>query len=360
LQLILLHEVESGFKEHLDNAFSLCRGLLQILSDVLDFSKMETGSLPIVAEEFSLAGTAQAALVSFHEAAEEKNLSLRCDMDPALPEKLSGDAGRVRQLLLNLVGNAVKYTREGRVELDVVRVPTRDALTIRVLFVISDTGMGISPEGMANIFEPFQRGDEDYVLKQRGVGLGMPIVRRLVRLMRGELCVFSRAGQGTEIHMVLPFAPPAAEAAPANAADEEDTDWGDADFCAWRADAPRVLVVDDEGSNLMIVQLLLGILGYPTDVADSGPQALRMLRERSYALVFMDIQMPGMDGYEATAAIRAMPGLEALPIVALTAYAMRGDREKILSRGFDDYMAKPVMAGDLKKMVLRRLAGTGA
>jgi signal transduction histidine kinase len=218
LQLILLHEVESGLKGHLNSAFSLCKGLLQILNDVLDFSRMESASLSIPAEEFSLADAAQAALVSFHELAEEKGLSLRCDMDPSLPETLSGDAGRVRRLLLNLVGNAVKYTREGQIELDVLRVPARDAMTIRVLFVVSDTGAGIPADGMAGIFEPFQRGDEEYVLRQRGVGLGLPIVRRLARLMRGELCVFSRTGQGTEIHLLLPFAPPAAGAASASAA----------------------------------------------------------------------------------------------------------------------------------------------
>jgi signal transduction histidine kinase len=206
LQLALLQEMESGLRKHLDTAFSLSRLLLQMLNDVLDLAKMESGSVSIQVEEFSPANTVQAALASFHALVGEKNLSLRCDMDPSLPEKLSGDAARVRQLLLNLVGNAVKYTRDGRIDLEILRVPARDAMTIRVLFVVGDTGVGIPAERMAGIFEPFQRGDEDYVRKQRGAGLGLSLVRSLARMMRGELCVFSRAGQGTEMHVILPFA----------------------------------------------------------------------------------------------------------------------------------------------------------
>ena len=169
--------------------------------------------------------------------------------------------------------------------------------------------------------------------------------------------MFSREGEGTENHLILPFALPAEAAkAPADAEAEESHGWGEADYCAWSADTPRILVVDDEGTNLMTMQFLLGALGYPADVAESGARALQMVQERRYALVFMDIQMPGMDGYEATAAIRAAPGLKDLPVVALTAHAMQGDRERMLSRGFDEYMAKPVIVSDLKKMLRRLLA----
>jgi CheY-like chemotaxis protein len=330
--------------------------LLRILNDILDFSKMESGVLSIQAGDFSLDAAVSATLVSFQGAARDKNISLRCSMDPALPKRLSGDAGRVHQLLLNLVGNAVKYTQEGRIELEVLRLPAHDAKAIRVLFAVSDTGVGISAERLAGIFEPFQRGDDSYVLRQSGVGLGMAIVRRLVRLMGGDLCVFSREGQGTENHLILPFGPSAeAESAQESADGEENEDWGVTDYCAWSADTPRILVVDDDATNLMTTQLLLGAAGYPADVAEDGPLALDMLRKRRYGLVFMDIQMPGMNGYEVTAAIRAVPELDALPIVAFTAHAMYGDREKMLSRGFDEYMAKPVMADDLKALLCRML-----
>jgi two-component system sensor histidine kinase EvgS len=228
-----------------------------------------------------------------------------------------------------------------------------------VLFAVSDTGVGISAAQMNGIFEPFQRGDDGYVRRQSGVGLGLAIVRRLVQLMDGELCMFSREGQGMETHLILPFTLPGEPGTTTESAGDDDEDvrgWGETDSCAWSADTPRILVVDDEGTNLMTMQFLLGALGYPADVAESGLRALQMLQERRYALVFMDIQMPGMDGYEATAEIRAAPGLEALPIVALTAHAMHGDRERMLSRGFDEYMAKPVIVGDLKKLLRRLLS----
>jgi CheY-like chemotaxis protein len=185
----------------------------------------------------------------------------------------------------------------------------------------------------------------------------MPIVRHLALLMGGDFCLFSREGQGTENHLILPFELPAeADTGPASADEAENEDWGEADFCAWSADTPRILVVDDDVPNVMTMQLLLGVLGYPADVAGNGPLALDMLRVRRYGLVFMDIQMPGMNGYEVTAAIRDVPELDALPIVALTAHAMHGDREKMLSRGFDEYMAKPVMTDHLK-ILLRRMLG---
>jgi len=361
LQLALLYEMESELKGQLDTAFSLCRDLLRILSDVLDFSKMESGSLAILAEEFSLTSTVDATLGLFQETVRDKHIALDCRMDPSLPDTLFGDEGRVHQLLLNLVGNAVKYTQAGRIELEVLRMPSHDAMTLKVLFVVSDTGFGISAEKMVNLFEPFQRGDDGYVLRQSGVGLGLAIVRRLVQLMDGELCVFSREGLGTENHLILPFRlSGGAETAPESAgAGQKNEDWREADYCVWRADAPRILIVDDEACNLMVTQLLLGALGYPSDVAASGPQALEMLHVRRYMLVFMDIQMPDMDGYEAAAAIRATPGLDALPIVALTAHAMCGDRERMLDWGFNEYMAKPVIAGDLQTLVSRFLAAAG-
>ena len=256
--------------------------------------------------------------------------------------------------MLNIVGNAVKYTQEGQIGLEILRVPSCDDATLKVLFAVSDTGVGIAAERLGRIFEPFQRGDDGYIRRQSGIGLGLAIVKRLVQLMGGELCLFSQEGQGTETYLIVPFALSVAPEAASESAKADEVDaWGEADYCPWKLDTPRILVVDDEATNLMTMQLLLGTLGYPADVAESGPQALQMLQERRYALVFMDIQMPGMSGYEATAEIRAAPELAALEIVALTAHAMHGDKEKILSQGFDEYMAKPVIASELKKLLHR-------
>ena len=362
LQIIALQEADSELKEYLDSAFSLCKHLVQILSDILDLSRIESGSLLIAAEEFSLDDAARTTFVSFQEAAREKNVSLHFNVDTSLPKKLLGDAGRVRQLLWNLVGNAVKYTQAGQIEVEILRVPARDEAACKVLFVVSDTGVGISAARMAGIFEPFQRADDGYVRLQTGVGLGLAIVRRLVLLMGGELCLFSREGLGTENHLILPFALAAeAEAAPAILAkaanaDDKDADRGQAEYCDESADVPRILLVDDEVTNLVTMQMLLTTLGYQADVAENGPRALQKLKERRYALVFMDIQMPGMDGYETTARIRAMPGLDPLTIVAFTGRAMHDDREKLLSQGFDEYMAKPVIVDKLQTL-LRRLVG---
>ena len=364
LQLASLQEMESGLKEHLNTALSLCKDLLQILSDILDLSKIESGSLSIVIEEFSPDDVACATLASFQDIVRDKGIALHCSIDPSLPKKLLGDAGRVRQLLLNLVGNAVKYTQEGQIELEILRVPACDAATLKVLFAVNDTGVGIPVESMVHIFEPFQRGNGDYVLRQGGVGLGLAIVRRLVRLMAGEFCMFSGRGGGTETHLILPFELPD-EAATASAAilesasaDEQNEAWAEVGCCAWSADSPRILVVDDEAVNLTTMQLLLGILGYPSDVTESGTQALQMMQKRSYTLVFMDIQMPEVDGYETAAATRAAFGADTPTIVALTAHVMHGDKEKMLNRGFDEYMAKPVILNDLKEL-LYRLIGRG-
>ena len=361
LQLASLQEMDSELKDYLDTAFSLCGSLVQILSDILDLSKIESGSLSITAEEFSLDDTVRATLASFQEAVRDKNLVLHCDVDPSLPKKLFGDGGRVGQLLLNLVGNAVKYTQEGQIRLEILRTPARDPARLTVLFVVSDTGVGVSAERMPYIFEAFQRGEDGYVLRQTGVGLGLSIVRRLVQLMNGNLCLFSREGLGTENHLILSFELPAEAAEkiaetmpePASAAEERE-DWGEADSCAWRADAPRILVVDDEDAGVMTMQLLLGALGYPADVAKNGPQALQMLKERRYALVLMDMQLPEMNGYAIIAEIRAMSGLHALPIVALTAHVMHGDRERMLNRGFDACLTEPVLIDELQAL-LRRL-----
>lgn len=357
LQLAVLEEENADVRGYLDTALALSHSLLQILSEILDFSKMESDCPVLADESFSPENILHTTLASFQSTAAEKNIELSCGRDPALPEQLRGDAGRIHQLLFNLVGNAVKYTPEGRIDVNVLRLPPHGENGIRVLFVVADSGLGVPPDELRRIFHPFSRGEAGYVRRQTGVGLGLSIVRRLVQLMGGSLCLFSGEGEGTEAHLILPLAPASEEkpAAPGVCLAEESAVRRDEDGRVRQAEAARVLVVDDDRVNRMAVKLMLGTLGLPADEAEGGARALRMLEERDYALVLLDIQMPDMDGFETLRRIRASARTASLPVAALTALAMRGDRERILEAGFDDYLSKPILLEKLDELRRRLL-----
>jgi signal transduction histidine kinase/ActR/RegA family two-component response regulator len=320
------------------------RTLLRIVDDILDFSKVEAGRLTLEDVDFTPRRLIAETIESLATNAATRDITLGCSVDDGVPEHLRGDPGRLRQIVVNLVANAIKFTVHGHVQLD-VRVEAVEADAVVLHFDITDTGIGIEPEAVAALFQPFTQADSSMSRRFGGTGLGLAISRQIVELMGGRIGVDSTPGAGSRFWFTVRLAPaiavPAAQATPADAQSD---------------DAPlgpgRILVVDDNAVNRHVVVRMLGNTGVDIDVACDGLEAVAACRSRHYGLVLMDCQMPEMDGFDATRTIRADESAgRHTPIVALTANAMDGDRERCLAAGMDDYLAKPVTATALRAIV---------
>jgi signal transduction histidine kinase/ActR/RegA family two-component response regulator len=322
-------------REQIETLIRSGDGLMQVLNDVLDISKIEAGKFEISREDFDLNDLVERACDLWIETAREKRLGFEHRIDPATPAWISGDALRIRQVLNNLLSNAIKFTDEGEVRLD-VRVLAPGDQTPRLEFVVSDTGPGLSEECQGRLFRAFSQADAAVARTHGGTGLGLSICRQLARLMGGDVSVESRLGEGSRFKLVLPLAEAAGPAAV-----EDDGEAGDIDGLS-------ILVVDDNPTNQAVVKALLEATGSEIATADNGQQALDALAARDFDLVLMDVHMPVMDGIEATRRIRAgEAGAADTPILALTADAMSGERERLLSLGFDSFIAKPIQPREL-------------
>ncbi len=337
--------------------------LLGIINDILDFSKIEANKLSLEDQEFAPRTVLAEAVELIALRAREKDLDIACQIDPRLPAALRGDPGRLRQILLNLGSNAVKFTLKGVVTLTVELVEDRhDDVTLR--FAVTDTGIGIAAADQATLFHPFTQVDGSTTRRYGGTGLGLAICRQLVELMGGEIGLTSQPDHGSTFWftVVLGKADPAAGVAAGEAANDaaarEPTrppagDDGDR--------APRILLAEDNPTNQFVARKILAQLGYSVDTVETGSEAVAALRSTAYDLVLMDCQMPEMDGFEATRLIRD-PRSGALdprvPIVAMTAHAMIGDRERCLAAGMDDYLSKPVQSRKLYEILSRWLGLT--
>jgi two-component system, sensor histidine kinase len=303
-------------------------GLMTILNDVLDLAKIEAGRFDIVPVPFDLRAKLAKVIELWEPTAREKGLALVCEIPQDAPDWVLGDAGRLRQILLNLVSNAIKFTAEGEVRIT-VRVEG-EAISIAV----ADTGPGMDAATQARLFHGFTQADSSIARRFGGTGLGLAISRELARLMGGDIALESRLGEGSRFTVTLPLpavAPPAETVS--GVARDEDA----------RQGALRTLVVDDNATNQEVARALLQALGVAVDVASGGAEALDMLEREAFDLVFMDIHMPGMSGDQALAAIRASARPYArVPVIALTADAMAGERERLLALGFDGYLSKPI------------------
>lgn len=323
--------------------------LLGLINDVLDFSRIDAGRLELEEVTFVPARVASDVADPLRPMATNKSLELCVRVGAGLEERAVGDVRRLRQVLLNLTGNAIKFTEKGRIVIGAEALPGRGDGERWVRFQVVDTGPGIPVAALERVFEPFTQGDASTTRRHGGSGLGLTIARRLVEAMGGEIGLASVEGRGTNVWFEVPLrrAPqpgegsviPAAPASPSARA--------------------RILVVEDNPVNQRIVEAVLEKLGHAVAVAENGKEALEALDRASYELILMDCQMPEMDGYEATRSIREREGRDALPripIIAMTANAMDGDRERCLAAGMDDYLAKPVRAADLGAAVARNLA----
>jgi len=328
--------------------------LQDILDDVLDFSKIESGKATLHPEPFDVAATARGVVELLAPAAARKGVRLRADLDPTLPARLIGDPGMLRQVLLNLAGNAVKFTDEGEVAMS-VQVVGGFGDRVTVVFEVRDTGPGIAASAMAELFEPFVQVDASAERRHGGTGLGLAISDRLARLMDGTLDVQSTLGEGATFTVTLPFAI-ASAAAQVDGAGVAEAGWQSTTLSG------RVLLVEDNPTNRAVGLRQLARLGLDAEAVDGGEAGVRAVAETAWDCVLMDCQMPGMDGFAATRAIRAaeVETGRRTPIVAMTANAMQGDRETCLAAGMDDYLAKPVTLAALGGMLARWLGGTAA
>ncbi|WP_035064541.1 hybrid sensor histidine kinase/response regulator [Nitratidesulfovibrio termitidis] len=350
LQLIKGNENANERDAYLDLAQRSGRRLTDLLGDLLDLSRIEAGGMRTQSRPFTLASTFAALAETFSPMHQSKRVPLVLDCAPEIPPVLVGDEVHLRQILFNLVGNAMKFTEKGEVRLEVFPLPPKPTDEVLLLFIVSDTGIGIPDDKLDHIVHPFAQVEESYTRSHQGAGLGLAIVRNLVIAMGGTLQFVSEVGQGTSVCMTLSFNLP--DGTMRGAPPE------DAPVCAGH-DGLCVLLVEDDEVSRLCARRLLEQMGHEVTTTANGAQALDALRAKRFDCVLMDVQMDVMDGVEATRHIRSgVSGvLDArIPVIAMTAYAMAGDREKFLAEGMDGYVSKPVMVTELTAAIASVMA----
>jgi PAS domain S-box-containing protein len=353
LQVMQTTDLDQEQQEYVDLATKSSQRLTRLLNDILDLTKIEAEKMEINEDVFSLPETMQSIRDIFAHVARENENTLETHYDPGLPEKLIGDSTRLTQILFNLVGNAVKYTHRGRVDVHAAQLPRFQDNVCRVLFIISDTGPGIPDNKIDRIFETFTQAGSinpsPYARQHEGAGLGLPLVQRLIRMTRGNLAIDSLEGAGTTVYVSLPFHVPSVEHCSLGVESAKMP-------CGISSDL-RLLVVEDDRMTQLYLREILEMSGVRVQIAENGKDALAKMTHNLFNCILMDIQMPVLDGVEATKRIRSMKGdIKDIPIIAMTAYAMSGDREKFLASGMDDYIAKPVDYEELMQVLKRNVS----
>jgi PAS domain S-box-containing protein len=327
--------------------------LLEMFNDVLDLAKLDAGQLELETGPFHLERSLQELIDWFQPEARAKGLEISLIYGPGIPRRVVGDPGRIRQAALHLLRNAVKFTERGRIVVSVSEERrTEDATLLRIS--VSDTGIGITDEQLKRLFAAFTQGDGSVRRRRPGMGIGLALSKRLVELMNGNIGVLSKAGLGSTFHFVLPLP----------LAGDSDEDLCTAPFLQMDDGevfrGRRILLVEDNAVNQKLGAAILEKFGARVDVAANGKEAVQLADRLPYDAIFMDCQMPEMDGYEATTEIRRREvGRRRTPIVALTAHGFRGDRERCLASGMDDYLSKPVDVNDIRNLLIALSAHAG-
>lgn len=343
LQVIKGTTTDDAQKEYVAMALQSSQRLNNLLSDILDLSMVEARKLNVVSEPFELAAVLQQVSELLTPAANQAELSLRFILDPETPKIVYSDPSRIAQILTNLLGNALKFTASGGVTVEASYASAREPGQGSLIFNVEDTGVGIPREEIASLFEPFTQLQHGYTHKKQGAGLGLSICSRLIQLMHGAMCISSEPGAGTQVYFSVQ----------AKAAQFPRSD--DAEACRpslFAAGSKKVLVADDDEVSGVFLRRMLEHEGIAVHVAPNGKLALDALKKETYDAVLMDVQMPEMDGVRTTKAIRCGEAGEAaksVPIIALTAYVMRSDKEKFLEAGMDGYLSKPVLIDAVKE-----------
>lgn len=343
LQILQQSPLNAKQQQQVEIAAASADTLMRLLNDILDLSKIESGKIEFEALNFELAPTIREAVSLMRPRAAEKHLELAVRLGPDLPAYVVGDLIRLKQVLLNLIGNAIKFTTHGSVELSVLPIGrTVDAATVK--FCVRDTGIGIDEATKRKLFTAFSQGDSSTTRRFGGTGLGLVISQRLVNQMGGEIAVDSTAGSGSQFSFELTFPlgkpPEMHPTSPANAAPIV---------------RGRVLVVEDDRVNQRVIEMLLQNIGLDAVIVDNGETAVDIATREHWDAVLMDCQMPGIDGFEATRRIRSRLGRQPLPIIALTANARAVDREACLAAGMDDFVPKPIRQENLHSALARWL-----
>lgn len=329
-----------------------CESLLGVLNDILDFSKIEAGRLELQSVAFDLRTTLAGVADLLSHGAQEKGLRFSLRIADEVPAALCGDPGRLRQVLLNLGGNAVKFTARGDIRIDVERLERQDD-QVRLRFNVSDTGIGIPEDKQGELFQPFGQLDASSTRAFGGTGLGLAISRRLVEIMGGTIGVQSALSEGSCFWVELPFS--VASALPKSVALSSRAP------TRTERDMARILLAEDNPVNRLVALRLLEKLGYHADTVEDGLQALQALDDHRYDLVLLDIQMPEVDGFGVVEEVRAGrrgSRNRQTPVIAITAHAMKGDQERCLQAGMDDYLAKPIRLEQLADKLDRWLSST--
>jgi len=349
--LLLGTDLDEEQRRHTELVRSSGSSLLALVNDILDLSKIEAGKLVVERISFDLHALVHQLEATLAHRASEKNLRLVVAVDPSVPRFVRGDPVRLRQILLNLVGNALKFTAEGSVSLSIAPAYPLER-NDQLLFTVRDTGIGIAPEKLGEIFTPFSQAEESTFKNYGGTGLGLTISRELVTLLDGEIGVHSNPALGSEFWFRLPLpatAPEKPEPAVAKLRREPEP------ITLAPERKPWILVVDDNSTNQLVATGILRRIGLTqADAVGSASEAIALLSRKEYDLVLMDVQMPDMDGLSATRLIRSGNTQVLKPdtvIVAMTAHAMRGDRENCLAAGMNDYLSKPLMIEELREVL---------
>lgn len=333
-------------KEYVSAIQHAGENLLDIINDILDISKIESGMTRLEPVSFSLHGMLHSLELMFQPKALEKKLELSVSIDSQVPDILYGDVMRLTQVLVNLVNNAIKFTPQGRVQITVSQTAGETAENgVRLLFKVSDTGIGIAPDKLSSIFDRFNQAEADITRKYGGTGLGLTIVRQLVELQHGDVTVESEQGKGTTFKVELPYT--LGELLPDSG---ENFSYSQDNFALPQQPDIRLLVAEDNKMNQNLLRHLLGNRQLHYHLVNNGQEALSALSRQHFDLVLMDLQMPEMDGYTATKKIREELQSN-IPVIAMTAHAMSGEREKCLRAGMNEYLAKPIRESELYRMI---------
>jgi PAS domain S-box-containing protein len=326
---------------------SASENLLTIINDILDISKIEAGMLRIEKNPFSLRGLCSSIETMFYHKAREKNLSFSLYIQDNIPDTLNGDAVRLTQILVNLISNAIKFTQKGGISINIT-APDQHNDAVRLQFSVKDSGIGIPADKLEPIFERFQQGETDTTRKYGGTGLGLSIVRNLVQLQGGNITVESEQGKGTEFIFDIAYSlVPVGEPLPSALGDQTA-------ITAGAFPDAHILVVEDNSMNQLLIKFTFESWKVNYQLADNGAKAIEWLQRSTFNLVLLDIQMPLMDGYATAQAIRKELKSD-IPIIAMTAHALAGEREKCISYGMNDYISKPIHEKELFSLLKKYL-----
>lgn len=357
-EVLLRRDRDAEDKQYLMNIKSSGEALLDIINDLLDFSKIEAGKFEIVKDAYDVAQMMRDIEVIGKTRIGDKNVTLVMDIDRQIPKLLYGDGLRIRQVILNIMNNAVKYTEEGTVTLS-VRQEACDGENVQLQVSVADTGQGIRQEDLDGLFDAFTQVDIKKNQGKEGTGLGLAISRQLVELMGGQLRVESEYGKGSRFYFTLREGVRSTEAIGDYTRTQAQPEQADEDIFTFQAPDAQILLVDDNEINQEVAKALMEPFAMQIDVASNGKQAVEMVLKKQYDIVFMDHFMPVMDGQKATEIIRGMEGeaFQSLPVIALTADAVQGVREELFQAGMNDFVSKPIDVADVSRVLRQWLPG---